>query len=955
MGRPAFLVEPLESRALLANVPAGFVDANVVTGLTSPTSMAIAPDGRIFVTQQAGAIRVIKNGSLLATPFATLTVSSINERGLGGLVFDPNFASNNFLYVYYTATTPFIHNRISRLTASGDVIAAGSELPIFDLPDLQGSISHMGGALHFGADGKLYVATGNHDQLEVDPQQSLVNLFGKMLRINPDGSIPADNPFYSVATGQNRAIWAYGLRNPFTFAIQPGTGRMLINDVGQDTWEEINEGLPGSNYGWPLSEGQTSDPRFVSPVHTYDHSQGCAITGGDFYNPAAAQFPSSYVGDYFFSDLCGGFIRSLDPATGVVTPFATSLAAPVDVDVAPDGSIYYLERNNGGRVRRITYAPVGAPTITQQPAGQTVNVGEPATFTVAAAGTGSITYKWQRRNAGAGSFLDIPGETALTYTLNSPTLADSDAQFRAVATNSSGSTNSSAAVLTVTTNVAPTAQIITPLLGTTFFHGQTINYSGGGTDPEDGVLPAAALTWQVDYYTNNVQRPFVPPTSGQAGGSFVIPTSSPYTGTDVFYRIRLTVTDSAGRMHTTTRDLVPQVSTVTLTASAPGLQIRLDGQPHDTPYTFQGVAGLTRSLQATTAQIVGGVSYDFATWSDGGAAAHNISMPASDTTYAATFLPQQITWLSNLNPTFAQNGSGPFERDQSNGSNGANDGDPIALNFQVYTKGLGVHAYSELRYNLAGGGFTRFLADVGVDDEVMDEGSVVFQVWTDGVKIYDSGTMNGQTFTKHIDVSVAGKNEIRLIVTDSGNGNTFDHADWAAARLVRPMPSVISSNFLFATSPHRLQFRFDANVSASLSAADLLLENLTTGQTVPAAFINPPAYDGATNTATFTFSYPNNVLPDGDYRATLLAAGITTAGGIPLPFDHQYEFFHLTGDANRDRRVDSDDFNILASNFGLPVSSFSLGDFNYDGIVSSDDFNLLASRFGVALGALGSV
>jgi glucose/arabinose dehydrogenase len=169
--------------------------------------------------------------------------------------------------------------------------------------------------MHFGLDGKLYVAVG--ENANPSNAQTLGNLLGKLLRLNAGGTIPTDNPFFNEASGVNRAIWALGLRNPFTFAVQPGTGRIFINDVGQNTWEEINEGAAGANYGWPDTEGPTSDPRFRPPLFAYRHGSsgttGCAITGGAFYNPPSMQFPADYVGDYFFADSAragsGGTIR----------------------------------------------------------------------------------------------------------------------------------------------------------------------------------------------------------------------------------------------------------------------------------------------------------------------------------------------------------------------------------------------------------------------------------------------------------------------------------------------------------------------------------------------------------------------------------------------------------------------------------------------------------------------
>ena len=332
---------------------AGFNQVLVANGISNPTVMAFAPDGRLFVAQQNGALRIIENGVLLATPAITLSVNSSGERGLLGIAFDPGFTSNRFLYVYYTATTPSLHNRVSRFTANGDVVVEGSEVPILDLETL-GASNHNGGAIHFGTDGKLYVAVG--DNANPANAQTLANRLGKILRINPDGSIPADNPFFSTASGANRAIWAIGLRNPYTFAIQPGTGRMFINDVGEVTWEEINDGMPGANYGWPFCEGNCGTPGYRNPILAYPHVggsiNGCAITGGAFYNPLAPQFPDAFRGAYFFADLCGGWIRWRNG--GAAFDFAVGIPGPTDVKVGAEGRLYYLSRNLG-QVRAIEY------------------------------------------------------------------------------------------------------------------------------------------------------------------------------------------------------------------------------------------------------------------------------------------------------------------------------------------------------------------------------------------------------------------------------------------------------------------------------------------------------------------------------------------------------------------------------------------------------------------------
>ncbi|MEI9811326.1 MAG: PQQ-dependent sugar dehydrogenase [Acidobacteriota bacterium] len=293
-----------------ATLPSGFSETVIAAGMNSPTSFAFAPDGRLFVCQQNGLLRVIKNGALLSTPFVSLSVDSAGERGLLGVTFDPDFANNQFVYVYYTSNTTPRFNRVSRFTANGDVAVAGSEVLILRLDDLSSATNHNGGSIHFGPDGKLYVGVGENATRA--NAQTLNNMLGKVLRINADGSVPADNPFYGTATGMNRSIWAMGLRNPYTFSFQPVTNRMFINDVGESSWEEINDGIAGSNYGWPAVEGIGNNASFRDPLFAYGHGSssttGCAITGGTFYGPPTNRYPPGYFGRYFFAEYCSGWI-----------------------------------------------------------------------------------------------------------------------------------------------------------------------------------------------------------------------------------------------------------------------------------------------------------------------------------------------------------------------------------------------------------------------------------------------------------------------------------------------------------------------------------------------------------------------------------------------------------------------------------------------------------------------
>ncbi len=359
----AVLAFPASNARGATTLPPNFTHSRVVGGLASPTAMEFAPDGRrVFVAEQRGTLRVVKADGTLTT-FLDISgrVDSRGERGLLGLAFDPRFSNNHYVYLYYTqraigATPAF--NQVIRVTANGNRAVAGSVKPILRLDNLSSATNHNGGAIHFGEDGKLYVAVG--DNANSDNAQSLRTLKGKMLRINKDGTIPQGNPFYEQATGRDRAIWALGLRNPFSFAIQPHTSKMFINDVGAQTWEEINRGVAGANYGWPRYEGPESDPRYRNPVFAYRHGStnttGCAITGGAFYNPTTRQFPRGYVGDYFFADFCSGWIRRLDAATGDVSGFATRLSRPVDLKVSKGGSLYYLSRgDSAGSVGKISY------------------------------------------------------------------------------------------------------------------------------------------------------------------------------------------------------------------------------------------------------------------------------------------------------------------------------------------------------------------------------------------------------------------------------------------------------------------------------------------------------------------------------------------------------------------------------------------------------------------------
>ncbi len=619
-----------------ATLPAGFSETRIATALASPTSMAVTPDGRVFVTEQTGRLRVIRNGVLLPDPFVTLSVNTLGERGLLGVALDPNFATTQHVYLYYTSpTAPPRVNRVVRYTASAsnpDVAAANSALQLIELSPLTTAFIHNGGALAFGTDGKLYIATGDNSDSTNAP--SLQTTHGKLLRINPDGSIPADNPFLGQTTGVNQAIWARGLRNPYTFAVDPINGRIHVNNVGLDAWEEVNHAVAGANFGWPATEGYT--PGGVAgvryPFYAYANagSTNCAIIGATFYRPAIANFPAAYSGRYFFGDYCSGFIRTLSPpGYNSATGFATGIASLVDIELGNDGSLYYLARGNGGELYRVQYTANSAPSIAKQPTSVTVSAGQPAAFTVSASGVQPLHYQWLRNGA------PISGATQATYTIQSTAAADNGALISATVSNDFGSATSNAATLTVHAGGVPNATIASPAAGTQYRGGQTFTFSGSATDPEDGALPASAYTWRIDFHHDDHTHPHMLPTSGITGGTFTIADRGE-TSANVFYRVILTVKDSDGLTDTTFVDVRPRTSVVTIGSNIPNAQLTLDGVPTTAPHTFTGVEGIIRTISVVSPQVSGGQTYQFSSWSDGGAQTHEIVTPTDDTTYTAT-------------------------------------------------------------------------------------------------------------------------------------------------------------------------------------------------------------------------------------------------------------------------------------------------------------------------------
>ncbi|WP_019989852.1 PQQ-dependent sugar dehydrogenase [Rudanella lutea] len=650
------------------SLPAGFNLVQLSDGLSTPTAMAFAPDGRIFITEQGGTVRIFKDGALLPTPFLELTVDSNGERGLDGITLDPDFASNGYVYLYYTVPGSPAHNRVSRFTANGDVVVAGSETILLDLePPLYGEF-HNGGSMRFGVDGKLYIGIGDHaSPLNAQDPDSH---WGKLLRINPDGTIPSDNPNQTGSEARQR-IWAMGLRNPFTLAVQPVTGRIFVNDVGFLNWEEINDATqPGHNFGWPQAEGVDYNPAFTNPFYTYGHgdgdSVGCAITGGTFFNPVQTSYPAEWTGRYFFHDYCNQWINYLDLSgpTPVRGSFATGIpSSPLGISTGPDGNLYFITRDSG-HLYRIIYSDQLAPAITAQPVSVSAFDGQPASFGVSVSGATPITYQWQLNEE------DIPTATGSSYTIPSVSSAVAG-NYRVIVSNGYGSvTSNTVSLVSLGYNAAPVPDILTPANHTKYTAGTTISFSGTAVDAEDGVLPPSAFTWRVYLYHDTHYHDGPPIATGAASGTFTIPNQGE-TAVNVWYRLILTVTDSKGLSARDTVDIDPTIVKLTVATNPPGMQINLDGHPHTAPYSQSFVVGMRINLATTGVQMLADSAYEFTEWSPAVPADGYVVIPPKDTTYVASFtvLPDGPRVFTLVQPLYnCQTGALTFRTTGGDGS-----------------------------------------------------------------------------------------------------------------------------------------------------------------------------------------------------------------------------------------------------------------------------------------------
>ena len=644
-----------------ATYPPGFEEDTVVGGLTRPAAVDWAPDGRMFVAEKDGVLKVVAPGEETAETVLDIRgrVNSHWDRGLLGLAVDTDFASNGFVYLLYTydltpmtadAETPMV-SQLLRVTldAGGDVIEQAPILgtytsgPCPEPSNTRDCIpsdgwSHSIGTVRSDPDGTLWVGSGDAADVNVpgdgifrtlDP----TSMAGKVLHVDREGQglqghryCPANQTLSDVCT----KVYALGFRNPYRFSLRPAGGP-AVGDVGQNQWEEINLLEAGRGYGWPCYEGTNpmegydAHPRchdeydlegtpaaHLPPLHEYSHdvtgNEGASVIMGPTF--ASGEYPAAYEGSLFFGDYVNGFVKRLSFGPGgQVTEhaFATGWSG-VALEQSPEGDLVYVSFGDGdtgtGSVERVAYSPGNArPTAVAE---ATPTSGQ-APLEVAFHGSGSsdpedagLDYDWDFDDGTTGSREADPEHT---YT------AGGVYDARLTVTDPGGKSDS-ADLRIVVGNRRPQPVIEAPA---NYVGGEGVDLEGSAWDAESGQLPETALEWNVK---------LVHGTHVHAAGTFTDDSTIRFTAqddhdSDSFYEVSLTATDPDGLSATATAEILPRIATLRIDSEPPGAPVSYAGSPYTAPVELDSSVGFQALVSADESFSTGGLGYDFLGWDDG--------------------------------------------------------------------------------------------------------------------------------------------------------------------------------------------------------------------------------------------------------------------------------------------------------------------------------------------------
>jgi glucose/arabinose dehydrogenase len=669
--------------ARAATLPSFFEERTLASNLTVPVDVAWAPDGRMFVAEKAGRVRVVSaNGTLQAAPLIDISghVNNNWDHGLLGIAVDSDFATNNYLYLLYVYEPDAAHpdapkvSRLTRVVVKSDNTVQNPQAPETVLlgsvttapcPTASNtldclpadSITHSIGTVRSAPDGTLYV--GNGDGADFNGVDQLAfrayderSYAGKLLHVDRNGNglpghsfCPADNDLTHVCT----KVYAKGFRNPFRFTLRPDGG-LIVGDVGWNSWEEIDQPVAGGNYGWPCYEGAHRTPgysdtatcgieygrgpaAFAGPFHEYFHDQntGTALGGPLF---TGDQYPDGYKGSIFFGDYALALIKRIelnpDGTLAAVKPFATNAAGIVDLELSPAGNLAYVEFGDGwsatGTVREIQYSPGNLTPIAKATANPLTGS---APLQVAFNGDGSsdpdgdsLSYDWDFGDGSAHSSQVNPSHTYSTPGTYTARLIVDDGRGR----------TGRASVQITAGNTPPHASISQPGTGTTYRDGEPVHLSGSGTDDQDGALAGSALAWHVIAHHGSHIHDVGGFTGSEAEFTPIVDHDA-----DTYYDVFLTATDSQGLATTTIRSIYPETIEFAVQSVPPGASISYAGTLKEAPFGVVSAVGFRTTIGAGEELIHEGRTYVFDRWSDGGARLHGIVVPDGATTLVAVY------------------------------------------------------------------------------------------------------------------------------------------------------------------------------------------------------------------------------------------------------------------------------------------------------------------------------